>query len=194
MRIIGSATSKDNNFSSAVLWTVVLLLVLGGCRSYGGYGSEEANLEQIQQLNLTFTEQLTSIERSLEDLRQLAAAREDLQPHLERYEEAVQLHEEMVEEHAVFAERAEENRGDHRALHRLFRAIVVDHSRMRDHYDRLLQNLYGTASPDEAAARTVTTRDRGYYQVAPPYHQRIERVEPDLSLSDVLDQLSSAAE
>lgn len=154
-------------FRSLSLTAVLAVLVLSGCRTYGGYGSEEEAYEQIAEANRQFTEQLTRAQAELAQLVDGPAARAH-EDYVARFAALVEGHEAVLAEQLDLQESLEGS-GDYRKLHNALGAIVSNQEIVQNRYEELyfelVQSLDSTAVYDEV----LLSR----YAFVPPFYQAI---------------------
>lgn len=162
-------------------------LLMSGCRSYGGYGAEEATYRQMQVAHQIFEEELV---RAKADLRKLEAAASDnpiLSVPAAQYAEMVQGHETVLDDQENMISGLSDGSG-YRDLHRAFAAMVSQQRTIRNQYERLLSNVQRFA----ASADTTVQTERPYSFI-PPYFERVAGRQRELSVNGVLATLRSGA-
>ncbi len=170
------------------LGVLLLALAAGGCRTYGGYGTEAETLDQIQQATALFAEEHQRAQADLEALQRAAAANPTLQRYAEAYAAVLSVHGAVVEEHRTLADEAAAHRGDYRLLSRTYRAVISDQRIVQDRYDALLADMQHAL--DGTPAPPVELESR--YQVAPQFYERIEYANARRSLADILARARAA--
>ncbi len=170
------------------LGVLLLALAAGGCRTYGGYGTEAETLDQIQQATALFAEEHQRAQADLEALQRAAAANPTLQRYAEAYAAVLSVHGAVVEEHRALADEAAAHRGDYRLLSRTYRAVISDQRIVQDRYDELLADMQHAL--DGTPAPPVELESR--YQVAPQFYERIEYANARRSLADILARARAA--
>lgn len=166
---------------------LTLLVLVSGCRSYGGYGSAEETRQQIQRIVDRFEEELS---RARADLRTLEAAADryaDLSTPAGGYARVVEGHEAVLDaQRDVAARMAEES--DYRTLRRAYDAMVVQQRLVRRLYQEVLRSAYEVADVDP-------TPDVGrLYSVVPPYYARAGAPDRMLTVNDVVARVRSDVE
>lgn len=141
---------------------LLLLFVATGCRTYGGYDSEEAALAQIEQANTQFAASLERARAAAEALKATAPAHPEWGDAVADYEALVEEHARtLAAHHALQATLAEEG-GSYRTVSRALGAIVSEERRINDGYEQVLDRMAG--APESL---------RRVYQVVPPYYHRV---------------------
>ncbi|MEX0821476.1 MAG: hypothetical protein WD021_04960 [Rhodothermales bacterium] len=172
-------------------WTVLLIvfLLVSGCRSYGGYGTEAATYRQIERVLDRFEEDLA---RARADLRALESAATD-HPILEvvaaHYAELVRAHAAALDEHGATAARLSADAG-YRTLSRVYGALVGARHLVRGRYQSLLRYVYDAFG--EAGMSSAIDEARPYALV-PPYYPRIADRGSVLTVNEVVRRVESGA-
>ncbi len=162
----------------ASLPLLILALVTSGCRTYGGYGSEEASYEQIQESTEVFAREYDRAESDLPALKNLAASDEDMAPYVERYEALLAMHQEIIDRHAELAASLTVKTGfigqltpSYRNLNRALGSIASEQEGMREKYYVFAEQLSGEASDQNPSLEAKVEMSR--YQAVPPFYQEI---------------------
>jgi len=124
---------------------VVALLLLSGCRTYGGYGTEAATYNQMQQANQQYATELERARADLERLESAAASNAALAPLAERFRNAMAEHEERLNQHRSFTESMSADSG-YRDLHQAYGTITTDMRMTNKRYTRIVQRVAATVS------------------------------------------------
>lgn len=178
-------------------WPVLLLLfvVASGCRTYGGYGTESGTLDQIQQANQQFADELARAEGEGNALRQAVARYPVLAPIADDYEDTLERHRTMIVHHREMLDRAAATSGvfawlmqtRYRTISRIYGGILSEQQVVRDRYLEAYQAVaQALGRPPVAWINTLTTAPRSRYYVVPPQYEDIRQV-PTLSMRDLLD-------
>ncbi|QXD15662.1 hypothetical protein GQ464_001590 [Rhodocaloribacter litoris] len=152
---------------SLPLQGLLAVLLLAGCRTYGGYGSEEAARTQLRTAVERFADELERARADARLLREVAAAAPALAAYVDAYEQTVTRHAALLEEHRARLEALGED-ASYRTLSRALGAVVSEQSLIRDRYRNLLVAM---AYPD---TMPHVVRLLSGYQAVPPYYARIE--------------------
>lgn len=140
------------------------LVLLAGCRTYGGRGTEAQTYEEmgaaVEELEADFGPRES-------DLQQLRAASEQdasLAPLVERYADLLQLHESMI---AAQRQRVDTLSADvsYRTLHRSYGAMITDQKLLRTQYTRTVRQVYAAARDTTAPGPEV--RSPSTYTITP---------------------------
>jgi hypothetical protein len=173
---------------SLVLLPVLALVLLAGCRTYGGYGSEEATYNQIQQATRQYATELERAQGDLERLETEAESDTTLEPLVERFQNAVAEHEERLARYRSLANGLSADSG-YRELHRVYGTITTEMRMTERRYARVVQRVYATRTgipADEPAP------SRSGYFVEPVDYARTQNAEP-LTMRQALQAQSQAA-
>lgn len=166
----------------------VLFVALSGCRTYGGYGSEEASFNEIQEINERFASDLGKAKNELSTLQQAAAQNRELSAYVDRYEALLARHEALVAQHQELTGSLEVRTGalgrlstSYRDLSRALGSITVEQLGMKKHYQQLANDLAMHGSGDASALGPMSR-----YQAIPPYYERLRVAMNQHSLNDAL--------
>lgn len=152
-----------------VLGLVLLVGSMAGCRTYGGYGSEEALYRQMQRASAEFSQELEQMRLERPALEQQLGARPDGPRLTDHLNATMSLHEELIERHSNMIEELGEG-SSHRTLRRAYGAMITDHELVRGSYRRARQ----TATRGDSADTTDVMRMP--YQVVPTFYHRASAV------------------
>lgn len=166
----------------AFVFFCVGLLALTGCRTYGGYGSEEATYRQMQQANRQFANDLERARADLEALEDAAAQNDALTSYAERFQALVQRHEQTLEEHRATVEGMSAS-DDYRSLHRSYGTIITEARILRKQYNRVVERVRQTVRGESGP--TVERVDRSAYFVE-PVEYKAERNAQRLTMDEAL--------
>ena len=187
---------KQMNSRFTRFFTVSSLLVvflLSGCRTYGGYDSEEATFGQIAESNTVFANDLDKARGELQKLEQAAQGNSTLSPYVADYEKLLEKHSHMVEEHAKLASELDVKTGflgqltpSYRNLNRALGYIAAEQAAMKGHYHQLAAHIEGSSYAEGDIWESNISRSR--YQAVPPYYQAISHALVRKSVTAVLSQ------
>lgn len=159
----------------------ITVLVIGGltsgCRTYGGYNSESATYEQMQQAHRVFEEELNRARADLAKLQAAAGEQPDLSRTATRYAKVVEGHEVVLAEHADLIAGLSAD-SDYRDLKRAFGGIVAQQRTIRIQYEGVLNNAFASQDTTSIAERP--------YALIPPYYERIRQDERALTVNELL--------
>ena len=141
--------------------------VLTGCRTYGGYGSEEAAVAQIHQANERFAKELDRARSDAETLQTLASAHRNLTSYVEEYQRFVEKHAALLEAHRATYDRLKDG-ASYRAASRALGAVVSEQFLVHDGYRSVLEEMLGLRETLQKRAASA------HYQQVPPYYRQIE--------------------
>lgn len=150
---------------------VLAVVALAGCRTYGGYGTEEVSYLQILEANEQFADALIRAQAELRALEVLAQAEPALVPYALRYAALVNLHEEVLGAHAALTEEVDAD--DYRDVSRLLGAIVSEHQRIAERYRGLVDDSSFLLVSDSTALVPGGVAPEGRYYAVPPYYVRL---------------------
>jgi hypothetical protein len=150
---------------------ILLLLVITGCRTYGGYGTEAELQKQISNVTETFADNLARSEADLEVLKRAAADRSELAPLVERFQNDIEKHRELLANHESIAARLSDS-GNYRALHRNYGAITTEQRMMRTEYNRTIRQIQATVTGQDADRMPLP--NKSFYFVEPIEYLRME--------------------
>lgn len=169
---------------------LVLLLIAGGCRTYGDdYGNEVKTLEQIYVANELFAADLARARTDLATLRRAAEANPLLELLAERYAALLVAHEVLLDVHRDMAVKLEADgsvweetigewlgRGDYRPLSRAYGAIISEQQIMRDRYQGVIENVFAVGGDSLAYVWALEPYPEARYYVVPPQYERIRNL------------------
>ena len=165
-----------------LLGILALMLVLTGCRTYGGYDSETRTYAQMQQANTQFANDLTRAEGELDALQNAASNNADLQPLAERYASTVETHRQTLETHEGIVERLSADT-DYRTLNRNYGTLITEQRIVANHYRTITERVYATVTGGDVPTRVVPEA-ASYTE---PYEYRQMRNQPRRSMSAALN-------
>jgi hypothetical protein len=166
---------------SAFLFAVALLLA--GCRTYGGYDSEDKLHAHIERANQLFADELTRRRADLDFLTRLSTENPVLGPFTEQFRAAVLVHDAALGEAQGLAA-ALEDEDDHRPLKRAYGGIIAQQEAIRRQYRGVLQQL--AQPPDTALVHVRYYAPESRYMIVPPYYERVHSAGDDLSLASAV--------
>lgn len=149
---------------------LIALLVLTGCRTYGGRGTEAATYQQIQQAVRQFSDDLGRAQSDLQSLESAATSTPSLEPFAARFASVVQRHEATLDDHRAMADALSAS-SSYRDLHRAYGAITTDQRLIGKLYNRVVDNVHATVRGIPLAQ--TDSLDASYYQVQPMEYDRI---------------------
>lgn len=166
---------------------LLLLLLLGavmGCRTYGGYGTESATLNQIQQANDQFARELERARADLNALEEAAQTNAALKPFVAAYRDLIDLHQAKLEENRRIAAQLEEGDETYRDLSRDFGAILAEERVVNNRYTNLHRRIQRVVRGEAVMVERVEPSSR--YYVTPPYYARAENLNRTVTMQDAL--------
>ncbi len=175
---------------SSVFGFVLLcsLVVVSGCRTYGGYDSEEATYEQIQRSIQLFEEDIRRARSNAAALQEAAGQNPALGGLASHYAIFVEAGEALLDHNRSLA--ADLSPGSsYRSLHRAHGAIMAQQATARSRFEGLLQTFSEAYAPDTTAG-SIAQRP---YALIPPYYARVTQQQDDISVNDVLRMVNTTA-
>lgn len=169
-------------------WSCLLAAaaLLGACRTYGGYGSEEATYEQIQRVVERFGKDLSRARGDLEALERASAQGPVLEALAGHFARLVAAHEAVLETHRRTASELSPS-STYRSLSRSYGAMVTQQRLMRRQYQDLLRHVYEGHAPDTV----VTAAERRPYALVPPYYVRSANADRELTVNQVVSRVQT---
>lgn len=140
------------------------LVLLAGCRTYGGRGTEAQTYEEMGAAVEELEADFGAAQSNLEQLRAAAEQDSSLLSLAERYQDLVQLHESMI---AAQRDRVDTLSADaaYRTLHRAYGAMITDQKLLRTQYTRTVRQVYAAVRDTTAPGPTV--RSPSSYTITP---------------------------
>lgn len=157
-----------------VLFSLVLLAGLTGCRTYGGYGTEEKVRVQISRANEAFASELERARNLLPALQQRIGGDENGATIINEYQSLLTAHATLLEQNRQIEEALSGGEG-YRTLNRVFGSILSEQKVIRNRYRALLNNAQGIIDTTAVARGEVVPES--YYVVRPPFYERIANTE-----------------
>jgi hypothetical protein len=145
-----------------IVGVIAILALVAGCRTYGGYNSEEATYQQI----LIAIDELEAETSDFE--RRLGAVRSSIP--VDELDRLANSRSQLVAEYRQIADRLSGS-SSHRELRRIYGAIISDRQILNDHLTRLEM-----ASSESFAAPVRHADLRTNYQIVPVFYHRIGMV------------------
>lgn len=174
----------------------LLFISLSGCRTYGGYGTEEASFDEIQEINERFASELGKAKGELPMLQQAAVQNRELGVYAERYEALLARHEALIAHHEELTGSLEVRTGalgrlstSYRDLSRALGSITVEQLALKNDYHQLANDLAMHGS-DKIAAPGPMSR----YQAVPPYYERLRVAMNQHSFNDAVAMHQNSSE
>lgn len=153
--------------------TVPLLVALGllivtGCRTYGGYGVQEKTYEAMQSTVQTFESELERARADLKRLKDAASQRPALASVATRYEETISRHESLLAKQRRRLSRLSAD-SEPRTLHNAYGATLTERRIVRQKYQWVIREVQSvvqgarqTAARGAPPARQYTTTPVGF--------------------------------
>lgn len=163
------------------LFSVLAVLLCSGCRTYGGYGSEEVLYNEIQRL-------AGQLEKEVEDVRSDLALLEGAStdsPFLglvaNQLARILEINEAFLAEHEEALARLSPG-SSHRSLYRTYGAMVSSRQILQNQIRRLLETAYGAYGMGTARALDL---GRPYANV-PPYYVKVSDSRQEFSVQGLI--------
>lgn len=149
---------------------LVGLLVLGGCRTYGGYDTKPKTYQALERSVNSFSDELDRARTEFRALEEAAAASDSLQALAEEYQALLAEHESLLNKQRSRVERLSPGSG-YRTLHSAYGATVTEQRMMGQKYRRVTRTVRATvqgADAEQAGSdgeRRYTIRPVGFPSV-----------------------------
>jgi len=140
-------------------------LLVCGCRTYGGYGSKKAALDQIDQANARFSDDLERQQSDLESLETVRSASVEMAGLVAQYKQAVARHKYLIRAHEALRQEVGDG-ASYLDLSHVLGAIVSENQAIRITYQRILTKMRGVYTPAHPTSR---------YEAVPPFYVRLEQ-------------------
>lgn len=157
------------------------LLILSGCRTYGGYDTKPKIYEAMQKAVQSFEAKLEPTKADLQTLEQAATEADTLQSLAEEFQALVNEHESLLEAQRGRVERLGPD-ATYRNLHQAYGATVTEQRMMERKYQRAIRTVHATVQDTVVQASSETDRR---YTVRPIGFPDLED-EPQLSMEQAL--------
>lgn len=136
---------------------------------YGGYGTEEKTITEIEQANDQFERSLARAENDLAALRSKVSANPALAIHADRFESIVADHVLLAESHRKELSLLTSGWAGYRSSSRLLGSIVTDHHLIANRYDDVVSRV-----AEDAGWMRPILREPATYQHVPPFYVGVE--------------------
>lgn len=144
--------------------------MVSGCRTYGGYGTEEAIPRQMQEAVQQFASELNRAQSDLAALSEAAEQNSALASLEARYRDLVAQHEAFLEDHRGLVERFQDG-GSYRDLNRNYGAMISEQRLMRTWYTELHVRIQRAVTGAPVVGQAVP---KSRYVVNPTYYDRVQ--------------------
>ena len=157
----------------APLMVLLLVGVLAGCRTYGGYGTEEASLEEMAQAVDNYEDLLAQARAVLATLEGEAEADPALDPLVQQFEAIVTGHAVLLEEQKEYVVALADS-DDYRTISRVLGAVLAEQKLTARQYGEVIYSA--THVPDSTAELVrAEVAPLGRYYMVPPYYEQARR-------------------
>lgn len=136
------------------------LLILSGCRTYGGYDTKPKTYAAMQTAVHSFEADLKRTKADLQRLEQAATEADTLQSLAEEFQSLVDEHNSLLETQRHRVERLGPD-ATYRNLHRAYGATVTEQRLMRQKYQRVIRTVHVTVQ-DTVVHEASPETDRQY--------------------------------
>lgn len=164
-----AAFSQSRFFRLLTLF--LLIAVVAGCRTYGGYGTEEELQEQIGDAVDEFEQDLARSEADLSVLQRAADDQSDLSSMVDRFESNLEMHRELQASHRSIAQNLEGS-SSYRNLHRGYGTITTEQRMMRNTYNRTVRHIQSATTGQPVDAEPLP--NKSFYYVEPVHYSRLQ--------------------
>ena len=154
-----------------VLTLLLLIAAVTGCRTYGGYGTEEEIQQQIGDAVDEFEQDLARSEADLAVLQRAADEQSDLSSMVARFESNLEMHRKLLTSHRNIAQNLEGS-SSYRNLHRGYGTITTEQRMMRSTYNRTIRHVQAVVTGQPVDAEPLT--NESFYYVEPVHYRRLE--------------------
>ena len=161
-------------------------LVLTGCRTYGGYGSEEKTYHQIQETIRQLEQELGRAQSDLRRLETAADTVDALKPLADRYRELVASHEGYLQTYRGQAEALSAG-ASYRNLHRTYGAMITDRDLLHRQYTRTVRVVWATVRNVDVPRKT--TLSSSMYSTTPVGFPRV-RFRGPITMAEALQAVA----
>jgi hypothetical protein len=162
---------------------LLAFVALTGCRAYGGYGTEEALANEMDEAVRLFAERLERARGDLQALNNAASGNPALQPLKDPYRAMVEVHEVTLERQRALAEAFTAD-DSYRGLHRAYGAVATQQRMIQRRYLGLHAQIAAAVRGEDLA--TVNMPSRAEYYIAPTFYQRVENARNELTMQQAL--------
>lgn len=155
------------------LLLIVLVSVFTGCRTYGGYGTEEAAVEEMAQAVENYENLLAQARAVQATLEQEAGSDPALARFVEQFGAVVTGHAVLLEEHKEYLE-ALVGSDDYREISRVLGALIAEEKLTERQYREV---IYSAMHAPDSTAQLVRAEvaPLGRYYVVPPYYEQVRQ-------------------
>lgn len=137
------------------------LLIMSGCRTYGGYGVQEKTYEAMQTTIQSFESDLKKAEADLRRLEEAAAQDQGLESLVSRFRHLVEEHESFLTTQHERLERLSPE-SDPRTLHTAYGATVTERRMLEQRYQRIIANVQTAVQGTTATGSGESASERRY--------------------------------
>ncbi len=158
---------------SVLLFAATILLVLPGCRMYGGHGSEEATLVEIGKAVESIKSMLEDAERDGGMLETAASGNARLEPLARLFSAIVDDNRHAAEHGEELLHSLESETGTYRQLSRALGSLVTEKSRLANSYQSVIRKIAVVNNSRIPSTTVGRIGADARYRASPPAYNRI---------------------
>lgn len=144
-----------------LLFSVLGVLLLSGCRTYGGYDTAPKTYEAMQKTVQSFEDELARAKADLRKLEEAAAEADTLRSLAHEFQELVAEHESLLDTQHQRVDWLSPD-ATYRSLHNAYGATVTERRMMRQKYQRTIKQVRAIVQGTSAARTPLRTGKRQY--------------------------------
>lgn len=134
---------------SVLVFALVGMLILGGCRSYGGYDTKPNTYEAMQKAVQSFENELNRAKADLRTLEEAAMQADALQSLATQFQAHIDEHSTLLEMQRDRVHRLSPD-ATYRTLSRAYGATVTEQRIMKKKYQKVIRTVAATVQGPEA--------------------------------------------
>lgn len=136
------------------------VVLLGGCRTYGGYDTEPKTYQAMQKVVKTFEGELERAKTDLQMLEEAATERDTLHSLAKQFHDHVREHESFLHKQRQRVDRLSAD-ASYRNLHNAYGATLTEQRLIQQKYQRVIRTVFA-AVQDTVFRSPSSERDRQY--------------------------------
>lgn len=145
---------------SVLVFALVGMLILGGCRSYGGYDTQPKTYQAMQRAVQSFENELNRAKADLRTLEEAATQADALQSLATQFKAHVDEHSTLLEMQRDRVRRLSPD-ATYRTLSRVYGATVTEQRMMQKKYQQVVRTVQATVQGPEVQPPSIEG-DRKY--------------------------------